>query len=48
MVELEKSENRMQALTARGFLQADKFSWKDTARETLKVYEELYAAGARP
>jgi glycosyltransferase involved in cell wall biosynthesis len=45
MVELEKSENRMQALTAKGFVQADKFSWKETAKATLKVYEEIFQAG---
>jgi glycosyltransferase involved in cell wall biosynthesis len=42
MADLEKSETRMQSLTAKGFLQADKFSWKDTAKATLKVYEELF------
>lgn len=47
MVELEKSENKMQSLTAKGFVQADKFSWKETAKETLKVYEELFLAGQK-
>jgi glycosyltransferase involved in cell wall biosynthesis len=42
MAELEKSSSKMQALTAKGFKQADKFSWADTARATLKVYEEVY------
>jgi glycosyltransferase involved in cell wall biosynthesis len=41
MAELEKSETRMQALTAKGFKQAEKFSWKDTAKETLKLYEKI-------
>lgn len=45
MVELEKSENKMQVLAVKGFLQAEKFSWKETAKETLKVYEELFSAG---
>jgi glycosyltransferase involved in cell wall biosynthesis len=42
MADLEKSETRMQSLTAKGFVQADKFSWKETAKATLKVYEELF------
>jgi len=29
-------------LVKRGFIQAAKFSWERTARETIKVYEEMY------
>ncbi|HRU38992.1 MAG TPA: glycosyltransferase family 1 protein [Candidatus Goldiibacteriota bacterium] len=41
MEEMEKSENKMQALTAKGFVQAAKFSWKETAKSTLRVYEAV-------
>ncbi len=47
MVDLEKSETKMQALTARGFVQAAKYDWNDTAKETLKVYEEAYSQAVR-
>lgn len=29
-------------MSAKGLEQAKKFSWKETARQTLKVYEEVY------
>ncbi|MCX7698175.1 MAG: glycosyltransferase family 4 protein [Candidatus Goldbacteria bacterium] len=42
MIELEKSESKMQTLIAKGFKQVEKFSWETNARETLEVYKELY------
>jgi glycosyltransferase involved in cell wall biosynthesis len=47
MTEMEKSASRMQTLISKGFKQAEKFSWKNTAEETLKVYSELYGADAK-
>lgn len=45
MMEMEKSESKKQMLIAKGFKQAEKFSWIKTAEETLKVYMELYEKG---
>lgn len=45
MIELEKSGDKAKELIGKGFRQAEKFSWKDTAKETLKMYEELAAGG---
>ncbi|MCE5301325.1 MAG: glycosyltransferase family 4 protein [Spirochaetia bacterium] len=45
MIEVEKSEAKRQSLKEKGFIQAGKFSWKQTAQETLKIYEKVAAAG---
>ena len=37
----DKLEKVDQSLVKKGLVQAKKFSWDKTARETLKVYEEL-------
>ncbi len=39
--ELEKSESKRESLKEKGFKQAEKFSWKETAEETLKIYAKL-------
>ncbi len=41
MQEMEKSESKMQALIEKGFKQIEKFSWVNTAEQTLKVYKDL-------
>jgi len=41
MIELEKSEAKMQMLISKGFKQIEKFSWEKTAWQTLEVYKEL-------
>jgi glycosyltransferase involved in cell wall biosynthesis len=43
--EVEKSAAKRDALVEKGFKQVEKFSWKDTAQETLKIYEKVKAAG---
>ena len=43
--EVEKSAAKRASLIEKGFKQAEKFSWKETAQETLKIYEKVKAAG---
>jgi glycosyltransferase involved in cell wall biosynthesis len=41
LAELEKSEAKRYSLAEKGFKQAEKFSWKVTAQETLNIYRRL-------
>lgn len=41
LAELEKSQAKRYSLREKGFKQAEKFSWKQTARETLDIYKSL-------
>lgn len=43
--EVEKSAAKRGSLIEKGFKQVEKFSWKDTAQETLKIYEKVKASG---
>jgi glycosyltransferase involved in cell wall biosynthesis len=45
LMEVEKSAAKRGSLIEKGFKQAEKFSWKYTAQETLKIYEKVKAAG---
>lgn len=47
MAGLEKNEDRRRTLAEKGLKQAEKFSWKDTAKETLKVYEGVFSGAAK-
>jgi glycosyltransferase involved in cell wall biosynthesis len=45
LIEVEKSQTKRESLIEKGFKQADKFSWKETAQETLKIYEKVQTLG---
>ncbi len=45
LCEVEKSAAKRDSLVEKGFKQAEKFSWKETAQETLKIYEKVTASG---
>ena len=45
MHEVLTDENLRKEMIKKGLKQAEKFSWEKCARETLKVYEELYNTG---
>jgi glycosyltransferase involved in cell wall biosynthesis len=42
MVKVSKNEKIARELSEKGLIQAKKFSWEKTAKETVKVYEEVY------
>ena len=42
IIEVLSDEKKLQELRSSGLEQAKKFSWAKTARETVKVYEEVY------
>ena len=41
IVDLVTNEALRQQLVARGFQQASRFTWEQTAKQTLAIYEEL-------
>ncbi|MEI7541970.1 MAG: glycosyltransferase family 1 protein [bacterium] len=45
LLEVEKSTAKRESLIEKGFKQAEKFSWKETAQETLKIYEKVKITG---
>jgi glycosyltransferase involved in cell wall biosynthesis len=45
LLEVEKSTAKRDLLIEKGFKQVEKFSWKETAQETLKIYEKVKITG---
>jgi len=41
---IKQAFNQAGSLRRAGLIQAKKFSWEKTAKETLKVYQEVYAS----